>query len=120
DTRAAEALPVVTFVRDGDFLGVAAPDGRTAERALEALRAEWKPVAQPGAAGLFDLLKKDTEDQGREPGARSAYEVGTMAEGLAAASTKLEATYTVAYIAHAPLEPRAAVAEWSEGSLTVW
>lgn len=27
---------------------------------------------------------------------------------------------TVAYIAHAPLEPRAAVAEWSEGKLTVW
>ena len=29
-------------------------------------------------------------------------------------------TYTVAYIAHAPLEPRAAVAEWKDGKLTVW
>jgi isoquinoline 1-oxidoreductase len=33
---------------------------------------------------------------------------------------KLEQTYTVAYIAHAPLEPRAAVAEWTDGKLTVW
>ncbi len=33
---------------------------------------------------------------------------------------RLEATYTVAYIAHAPLEPRAAVAEWKDGKLTVW
>ena len=24
------------------------------------------------------------------------------------------------YIAHAPLEPRAAVAEWKDGKLTVW
>ena len=29
------------------------------------------------------------------------------------ADAKVEAAYTVAYIAHAPLEPRAAVAEWS-------
>ena len=33
---------------------------------------------------------------------------------------KLEERYTVAYIAHAPLEPRAAVAEWDAGKLTVW
>ncbi|HEX8203702.1 MAG TPA: molybdopterin cofactor-binding domain-containing protein, partial [Isosphaeraceae bacterium] len=33
----------------------------------------------------------------------------------------VEATYTAAYIAHAPLEPRAAVAEWDDdGALTVW
>ncbi len=37
-----------------------------------------------------------------------------------AAAHRLEATYTVAYIAHAPLEPRAAVAEWEDGKLTVW
>ena len=28
--------------------------------------------------------------------------------------------YTIAYIAHAPLEPRAAVAQWENGKLTVW
>ena len=32
----------------------------------------------------------------------------------------MKATYTIAYIAHAPLEPRAAVAEWDDGKLTVW
>ena len=32
----------------------------------------------------------------------------------------MEAVYTVAYIAHAPLEPRAAVAEWDGDRLTVW
>src|SRR6059058_3605085 len=32
----------------------------------------------------------------------------------------MEAAYTIAYIAHVPLEPRAAVAEWSGDRLTVW
>ena len=30
------------------------------------------------------------------------------------------ATYTIAYVQHAPLEPRTAVAEWDDGKLTVW
>ncbi|MGH9159135.1 MAG: xanthine dehydrogenase family protein molybdopterin-binding subunit, partial [Vicinamibacteraceae bacterium] len=29
-------------------------------------------------------------------------------------------TYLIPYIAHVPLEPRAAVAEWNDGKLTVW
>ena len=39
---------------------------------------------------------------------------------MADADVKLEQHYTVQYIAHAPLEPRAAVAEWNGGRLTVW
>jgi len=39
---------------------------------------------------------------------------------MADADHKLSQTYTVAYIAHVPLEPRAAVAEWSGEKLTVW
>src|SRR6185369_6309079 len=45
---------------------------------------------------------------------------GSIADGLAAADKKLEQSYSVAYIAHAPLEPRAAVAEWIGDKLTVW
>jgi len=40
--------------------------------------------------------------------------------GLAQAAHREEATYTVSYIAHAPLEPRAALAEWKDGGVTVW
>ncbi|HZU22666.1 MAG TPA: molybdopterin cofactor-binding domain-containing protein, partial [Terriglobales bacterium] len=54
-------------------------------------------------------------------GRRSAEEAGNVAEGLDGAAKKIERTYTVAYIQHAPLEPRAAVAEWAgDGKLTVW
>jgi isoquinoline 1-oxidoreductase len=39
---------------------------------------------------------------------------------LKAADQKLEAKYTVAYIAHVPLETRAAVAEWKDDKITLW
>jgi isoquinoline 1-oxidoreductase len=39
---------------------------------------------------------------------------------LQQAREKLQATYTVAYIAHAPLETRAGVAEWDGDKLTAW
>ena len=43
-----------------------------------------------------------------------------MEQGLASADQKLSQTYTVRYIAHAPLEPRAAVAQWDGDQVTVW
>jgi CO/xanthine dehydrogenase Mo-binding subunit len=119
DTRAAEALPGVTAVRDGDFVGVAAATTQAASEALEAVRAEWRPVPQPSGAELFEYLKTNpTDPQGAD--ARSRYASGEVEKGLAGSPTRLQATYTVAYIAHAPLEPRAAVAEWKDGALTVW
>ena len=43
-----------------------------------------------------------------------------MEKALASADHRLQQTYTVSYIAHAPLEPRAALAQWSGDNLTVW
>jgi isoquinoline 1-oxidoreductase len=118
DTAAAAARPGVTAVRDGDFVGVAAPTSHAAAEALDAVRAQWKPTPQPSGAELFEYLRKNPTDPQGDP--RSRHVVGTVESGLAAAATKLDATYTVAYIAHVPLEPRAAVAEWQDGALTVW
>jgi isoquinoline 1-oxidoreductase len=44
----------------------------------------------------------------------------SFADELAAAKKTLRATYQAAYIQHAPMETRAAVAEWKDGKLTVW
>ena len=43
-----------------------------------------------------------------------------MDQALGSAAHRLQQTYTVAYIAHVPLEPRAAVAKWDGDDLTVW
>jgi isoquinoline 1-oxidoreductase len=82
---------------------------------VDAITVHWKSPGQPSNAELFDLLRKTTEQRGR--GSRAQ---GSIADGLNVADKKLSETYTVAYIAHAPLEPRAAVAEWNGDKLTVW
>jgi len=39
---------------------------------------------------------------------------------LSSADHRLQQTYTVSYIAHVPLEPRAALAKWDGDNVTVW
>ncbi len=92
-------MPGVTVVHDGNFVGVAAPNESEAIRAVAAIRAEWKTPPQPSGREIFDYLKKNST--GGDD--RSGHSVGSMEEGLAAADKKLAQNYTVAYIAHAPL-----------------
>lgn len=117
DTSAAEKLRGVQVVRDGDFVGVVAPDAYTAQHALSAIQAKWNVPAQPSNDGLFEYLKANPETGGDDGPQHVA---GSVAQAMAGADLKLEDQYTVAYIAHAPLEPRAAVAKWDTGKLTVW
>jgi isoquinoline 1-oxidoreductase len=114
DESAARAMPGVTVVHDGNFVGVAAASEGEATRALAALQAEWKPVPQISRGELFAYLKKNARE------GEDRHEAGAVESARAAASHRAEAAYTVEYIAHAPLEPRAAVAEWNDGKLTVW
>lgn len=114
DTSAAEKMPGVQVIRDGEFVGVTAPDAWTAEEAVSAIRAEWKVPKQIDNAELFGYLKKHAESR------RDAESTEKMERALAGSEVRLEREYTVQYIAHAPLEPRAAVAEWENGKLTVW
>jgi nicotinate dehydrogenase subunit B len=117
DTSAAEKLPGVKLVRDGDFIGVTAPDAFTAHRAIGAISANWDVLPQPSNENLFEYLKKNPESS--EP-ARPEHESGEVDQAMRDSDIKVEESYTVQYIAHAPLEPRAAVAEWNDGKATVW
>ncbi len=119
DLSAAKAMPGVFAVRDGDFIGVAAPDELTAERAAAAVKAEWKTMPQSSGRELFDYLKKNVETDPQEEN-RFRQTKGSVADALSSSPHRLEATYTIAYIAHCPLEPRAALAEWNDGKVTVW
>ena len=118
DTSAADAMPGVTVVRDGDFVGVTAPDQATARRAVSVIRAEWDlPAARPGPMTSY-LRAHPAAGQGwLKPVDKGA---GDTRTALAAAAIRVEASYTTAYLAHVPLETRAAVADWADGRLTVW
>lgn len=107
DASTAEAMPGVKVVRDGSFVGVTAPTEHIAAQAVAALRAEWKLSPQVSERDLIAHLRSTARNAPPPPSA-------------APAAGELRQTYTTAYIAHAPLEPRAAVAEWQDGNLTVW
>ena len=119
DPSQAKAMDSVVVVRDGDFVGVVAPSEDLATRAVDAIQAEWTSASHPSSKDVFDYLKANpSEARGWRGPAR--HTEGSIADGLAAADRTLEERYTIAYIAHAPLEPRAAVAQWTDGKLTVW
>lgn len=121
DASAAETMPGVTVVRDRSFAGVAAPSPHVAATAIAALKAEWKAEPQTSSKTLFSDLKQTqaTPPAGSE-GRPSRNQTGSVEKAFAEAQKKLESTYTIAYIAHVPLEPRAAVADWKGDKLTVW
>ena len=119
DTKLAEQMGA-TVVRDGNFIGVAASSTQAAEAAVAAIHAEWKSEPQISNKELFDYLRKDAT-QGKDPsGDGDNIEIGSMEQGLRAADHHLQQTYTVSYIAHVPLEPRAALASWDGDQVTVW
>jgi isoquinoline 1-oxidoreductase len=120
DTKAAEAKPGVKVVREGDFVGVVGPTEHAAAEALALVKAEWQTTPQIAAKDLFKHLKEKAGRGGGGFGGGGGGEQGSIDAGLKAAEQTVKATYTVAYIAHTPLEPRAAVAEWADGKVTVW
>jgi len=113
DLDAARALDGVVVVQDGSFVGVAAPTSFQAQRALDAIarRAEWDTVEFPSSDEVFDYLR--ARAQGGVP-------ANPFAAQVQAAHRALHATYQVAYVQHAPLEPRVALAEWDGDRVTVW
>ena len=118
DTGGADKIPGASVVHDGNFIAVAAADLSTAERALSALHATWNVPPQPSNQDLFASFKQTSKTQREDDGPERVS--GSVPQAMASAAIELHRQYTVQYIAHAPLEPRAAVAEWVNGKLTVW
>jgi isoquinoline 1-oxidoreductase len=113
DLQPARVMDGVVVVRDETFVGVAAPTSFQAQQALDAIAAtaQWKTVEFPSSEEIFDYLRD------RVPGGVPS---NPFAAQLDTAHRALSATYHVAYVQHAPLEPRVALAEWDGDRVTVW
>ena len=62
DASAAEAMPGVKVVHEGNFVAVAAPEPDTAAKAVAALKAEWKPVtAEADSRTVFQYFKQTAQ-----------------------------------------------------------
>jgi isoquinoline 1-oxidoreductase len=114
DLAPAKGMADVVAVQEKEFVGLAAPTAFLAEAALEAVAktAKWEPApAQPSSAEVYDHLRQR---------ARGGVPKNPFADEVAKAAKSLRQTYHIAYVQHCPMEPRAAVAEWLGGKLTVW
>ena len=106
DTNAAANIAGVHVARDGNFIAVAATDEQKAQKALSLIKAKWEEKKQVSASELWSYIRLNGNAEKPKP--------------VTGAPHSLATTYTIAYIAHTPLEPRAAVAEFRDGHLTVW
>jgi CO/xanthine dehydrogenase Mo-binding subunit len=118
DLSKAQEMRDVVVVQEDQFVGCAAPSSSRAAQALEAIAgtASWKTAPQPSSKELFTYLKEHARTGGRS----RARTRGSVDDAFGRASKVLNQTYHLAYIQHTPMEPRAAVAEWSDSKLIVW
>jgi CO/xanthine dehydrogenase Mo-binding subunit len=130
------ARGVARFAGD-PVAAVAAPTPRAAAHALNCLEADYEPLPDAtsldaaladGAPQLHDVdeLRRAAETwSGLRPGGGNVLHTfrlvhGRGEAGFDEAEVTVEGEWECAGAAHAPLEPHAALAEWSDGRLTVW
>lgn len=115
DLTGAPNLEGITVVREKDFVGFAGPNAYAARLAADAAeeRAKWQAPATIEQSQLWEHFRKTA--QGKGPGGDPAVQ-----QAVQGAAKQVSATFEVPFIQHAPMEPRAAVAEWSGNELTVW
>ncbi len=115
DTGAIESMPgVVKVIRDGNFLAVAALREFQAIKAMRALSAsaQWQETpGLPRQDALPEMLRQLKRDDktilDRDAGSQSA-------------SKTAGASYTKPYHMHGSIGPSCAVAQFTDGKVTVW
>ncbi len=115
DTAAVEKLPgVVRVVRDGNFLAVVAKKEFQAVKAMQALSAAatWKENGQ--------LPKQDELSSVLMAMPRKDFAIFERSDASVSGRKTVEASYTRPYQAHGSIGPSCAVAQLSDGLMTVW
>jgi isoquinoline 1-oxidoreductase len=115
DTSAAESMPGVRVIREGDLIAVLHAHRDEADDALRMIRATYTPSPSTLTdETIFDHLAANA------PAGRPSAEGGDLATGESLASQTFEETYRKGYVAHGPMEPHTAVAAIEDGKVTVW
>ena len=115
DTSAAEKMPGVRVVKDGDLVAVLHEHRDVAAAAIEKVKAAFdSQPSLPDDKTIFDHILKTA------PQPRVVAESGDLAEGERLSGGVIERTYLHAYGAHAPIETHSATAVVEDGKVTVW
>ena len=97
------------------------PDVSTARSAAARITSEWKPDPLTPRAEWPAFFKKTAVAPVEQPKARypPLLRRGDVDAGLGAAVRRKVSTYWLPPVAHVPLEPRAAIAAWNGGAVTI-
>jgi isoquinoline 1-oxidoreductase len=115
DSSAAERLPGVALVNRDGLIAVLHADPEAAAEALGVIKAEWQvPEPQVDQQSIHEHLVAAAAPL------KTIEERGDVAAARRGAAHVFEAIYQKGYVAHAPLETHAAVAEIKEGKATIW
>ena len=117
DVSAAEKVPGVRIIREGEFIAALHESPEAAAAALAKIDARFdRPAAAAPVddASIYDHLLRVA------PAGEVAAHAGSLAEGEKSAKLIIEKTYLNAYVAHAPIEPHTATAEVEGDRITIW
>lgn len=118
DDAAARAVKGVRqIVRLDDAVAVVADHMGAAKKGLAALKIEWDDG--PHARLTTDAIARELEQATLGTGP-VAEDTGDTAKALAAATTKVEATYQVPFLAHATMEPMNCTVHVRKDGCEVW
>ncbi|MGA2798404.1 MAG: molybdopterin cofactor-binding domain-containing protein [Thermoguttaceae bacterium] len=115
DTSEAESLPGVRIVKEGELVAALHEHADLAQDALGKVKAQFD-LPQPGVDDktIFEHLLKVA------PAGRTIKSGGDLKRGAEQAASVIESTYLNSYVAHAPIEPHAALAQIEGDKVTVW
>jgi isoquinoline 1-oxidoreductase len=115
DMSAAETIPGVRIVEDGDLIAVLADNPETAARALQKINARYElPDLSVSNDTIFEHLQASATEE------RVVSENGDLAKGAALTQHIFESTYLNHYVAHAPVEPYAVLVDANREPVEVW
>ncbi|MBK7133709.1 MAG: xanthine dehydrogenase family protein molybdopterin-binding subunit [Bacteroidales bacterium] len=115
DYSAAEKLPGVKVIRDGDLVAVLHENREKADAALATIKAEYSFNEMPvNDKTVFEwMLKADSR-------ANVVRSKGDLEAGRQQSEKVFESEYHDPYLAHAPMETHTALAQFENGKMTVW
>lgn len=119
DTSAAQKAPgVIQIVRLKDAVAVVGDHYWAAKAGLDALRIEWNPG--PNAKLSSKVLWKEHQEASLLEHSAVAVETGDVQRALKAATKRLAAEFRQPFLAHAPMEPPAALVHVRRDGAEIW
>ncbi len=115
DTSGAKNMDGIQVVEDRDFIAVLSENPETADQAIQKIKAEYEFNEKDcNEKNIFQYLL-DSNPEGRETNNQ-----GDLSEGRNISDEVFESEYHDGYVAHATMEPHAAVAKIEGDKCTAW